>query len=59
MNRRVDIVILGKAQTSPSSTTNEGAPAIPTPTAGTPTKPTPAVALKATGLGDAGAGLQH
>jgi len=59
MNRRVDIVILGKAQTGPSSTANETAPAIGMPTAGMPTKPFPTVALKPAGLGGADAGLQH
>ncbi len=59
MNRRVDIVILGKAQTAPSSITNALAPATATPAAGTPTKPSPTVALKPTGLGEADVRLQH
>lgn len=59
MNRRVDIVILGKAQEQPALTTSEGGTAIATPAAAAAAKPSPAVALKPTGLGRAGAGLQN
>jgi hypothetical protein len=56
-NRRVDVVILGRAQADPRPMTNDGARAIETPMAGTPAKPS--LALKPTGLGDASAGLEH
>lgn len=59
MNRRVDIVILSQAPPQPALTTNEGPPAVATPAAIKTAKPSPVVALKPTGLSDAGANLQH